>query len=320
MATLHQRVEDYIGTFSDTEAVDNWLTESAAMILRRLPETEARLYATEADVLDAGISLTQKLPLYATRDSRGCIMTGGENEGRVADPASFFYATSWAPVAIINNNLLKIYPSGGTKKLTAIIYPTVGGASTTVPNIPSWGEGVCILYSAIRARQKQITDLTSELPTPPTAPGFTYTDAVGAQILSSALYSIDLTTDFTQALTYIQTEEDIELARGHVEKILARLQEFQRESEIEFQRNLENARASSETDRVNRINQLSRHVQEYTAVLEKYARDLQRIVQKIATYRVGLASMTEQYNLMLITHLGVVMGQGKRGEAIDDAA
>lgn len=191
MATFQARVEDYIGTFSDTQALSDWLTSCARKIIDITPMEKLEIYASEnTDDGSTGVSIEDKRFVRAHKSGYGARMIPASERARVLDSNSLEYATSTSPVVYIENGVAYVKPSGGT--IIAVDYPSVSYGESNVTNFPDSMEQALVLYAAIHGANTKMKDelvkvsalsfSTQTAPTAPTAPSFTYTDATGTTV------------------------------------------------------------------------------------------------------------------------------------------
>jgi hypothetical protein len=259
MSTYQTRVEDRVGTISDTAALSDFLTAGAKYITNLLPAERLEKFTTNLTDAGSGISVTAHKVLSANKSSYGARKVPNTMAAQVANSSSIHYAGTTDPVYYILNGSAYVKPSGGT--VVAMAYPTVAYGDSTITAFPSdLDEGV-VLYASIQARLRQLTDLAMTTinglsfvnqvpPAPPSAPSFTYaaatytdaeyTSAVYVDALIDTVASTGIT--FTDTLSYTPpvfsgsftntdtalTNQDIELANAHLNKIQTQLEEMQK--------------------------------------------------------------------------------------------
>jgi len=189
MSTYKERVEDYIGTFSDTDALDDWLTEGARIVIERLKPEKLAIYATDKTDPDGttGIALTGGRPLSAHKSGYEARLVPKGMSAAIADGDSIHYALATDPAWYIDLEKGYVFPGGGTVKWFA--YPAVAFDDEIISNYPPQGYPAIALYASIQGQLRNITDLMKTTlggisfsePSPisaPAAPSFTWTDAV----------------------------------------------------------------------------------------------------------------------------------------------
>lgn len=251
MATFGARVQDYIGTFSNTDLLDDTLTAGARIVIDLLAAKEEalnpihsrlELYATDKTDSGSGIAVTGGTPINAHKADVGARKVAQELIAQVASSTSMHYAIALDPVWYLAKTEAFVKPGGGTIRWVA--YPTVANSDSTVSNFPPEGYPVFVLYSAISCQMSIISTLvvttiggvSYSAPTNVTAPGapsFTWTDATDTTVDLTSV-SINKTLTFSPPAfggSFANTEtalgnEDIELASGHLSKINQQLQEY----------------------------------------------------------------------------------------------
>ena len=212
MSTYQVRVEDRVGTISDTAAISDWLTAGAKFITNILPIERLIKYTTNLTDGGSGVSVTTYRVVSANKSGYGARLIPHTLAGAVGNSSSIHYPSTTDPVYYILNGLAYVKPSGGT--VVAMAYPTVAYGDSTITAFPiDLDEGV-VLYACIQGRLRQMSDLTIttlgglsiSATTPPTAPA----------AISVAYTNTD------SALT----NQDIELASGHLNKVQTQISEY----------------------------------------------------------------------------------------------
>lgn len=137
--TLKQKIEDYVGSFSDTDALDNWLTTGAKMIIDLIPESEFEKYAKEVAITNSGISTTDKRVHNVLRELRECRKITAGLEAALTDTNSIHRATDFTPCYITKNALLRVFPVIGSGAAGSVSIEDDSG--NIVVNIPSGTQG-----------------------------------------------------------------------------------------------------------------------------------------------------------------------------------
>lgn len=160
MATFQARVEDYVGTFSDTGALSDWLTAGARKLVDFIPQERAHEWAINLVYSAGGVSISGKRVISARNGSYGAIKRDENIVGNVVDTSSIWYATLVDPVYIIKEGKIYIYPESGTPSASIITYPTVAFSDSTIANFPNFFEQVVVLYATIQALEQMLNDAT----------------------------------------------------------------------------------------------------------------------------------------------------------------
>jgi len=200
MSTFLSRIQDYVGTYADTTALDDWLTACAKKIVDIIPAHKVDIYSTEGTDLGTGLDIEAMRFIRAHKSGYGARVVSPSMKARYLDSDSIHYATSTDPIVYIENGKAYVKPNGGT--VVKIAYPTVLNTDTTVADFPDTMEHALVLYAVIQALNTKIRDEIANVsaltftdptvPTAPSAPSFTYTDASGTTVTAT---EIDITTD-----------------------------------------------------------------------------------------------------------------------------
>lgn len=197
MATFKSKIESYIGTYSDTQALSQWLTQISKTIINMLPLDKALKYSVGVTDDGTGVTITGYRVLRAHKDGYEAVSVNPGMASRVKDSNSIFYATPKTPISYVENGKLFILPGGGTA--IGMAYPTVSYSDESISNFPQELEQAVVLYCAIQGRIKQLSDVSLSLgnlsmnfqsvPSVPSAPDFSYVDATVATIAQTTIGS-----------------------------------------------------------------------------------------------------------------------------------
>lgn len=309
MATFKTDVEGYVGTFADTTQLDTWLTAAARHLIQLIPKDKAQTFATSLSIVGAGTDVSTYRVIAGQRGSYGCREVPSNLQADVADANSLHYAIASDPVFFIRDTKMFIYPTGGVATASVIAYPTVANTDSALTTLPLEFRHLVVLWTAKQARLNQINSLIASLPADVAAPSFTFTPVTVSTIATNALFSIDLSTDFTNLNTDVRTDEDIEKAQGQIETIRTKLQEFLQEANLELERVRFNAQATNEVNILNASKELERQIGEYGAKINNYLGQLQKYFGKQKLYLDGLSAINYEYETLLKLYLG---GQAPR--------
>ena len=265
MSTYKVRVEDKIGAVSDDTALSDYLTAGAKFIVNILPPERVEKFTTDLADAGSGVSVTTSRVLRAHKSGYKARRIDAGLSAQAINSSSIHYAGSTDPVWYISNGLAYVKPTSGT--VVAMAYPTVAYGDSTIAAFPvDLDEGV-VLYACIQGRLRQMSDLTITTlgglsistfakPIAPPSPSFTYTDAVysnaaytsaeytPAIYVNALIDTISATTiSFADTLAYTPpvfggsysnadtalTNQDIELANAHLNKVSAQLEQMQKD-------------------------------------------------------------------------------------------
>lgn len=322
-AKLQRRVEDYVGTFSDVDALDGWFTQGAARLIDMAPEAVLGPYAgTYGFTYNSTGPAVGSYRIWSVHvDGRPATFVTASKWPKVGDPGSMYRATKDFPAWTWLNGRMSVYPHA-TTSFVATPKSLVTCEDTTIEHVPEELVQTVVLYAALNAQLHKLNDaLTTgitdlhfaelgDVPQPPPAPAFTHTPAASGVTLPSSI-SVTLGTaptftppthaiDFTTAASTLDTEEDIELAGGKVNEILARIRDYEAElqtkvqdfqadlavyqnqlnvfiknAELTTQLLLESSRQSADLSIRNNDAETARQVAEYAAMLNRYSSQVQ---------------------------------------------
>jgi len=347
MSTFLVRVQDYIGdtgATADTTAVTDWLTEGARIVGDKFNPDRLAIYATDKTDSGSGIAITAGRPLSAHKSGYQARLVSKGMSGAIADTGSIHYAVAKDPAWYIDLTKGYVLPGGGTIKWFA--YPAVAHGDSSISNYPPQGYPAVALYAAMQGQIRNINDLMKTTLgglsftavtaiTAPTAPSFTWTDAVAGTYTATTLGTTATvptytkptqTYDMTQFETFLETNEDAELADRQLGRLNHEIQEFQLDIQNELneynkelaiyqgviQQEVEQARltqeqvlkeASDTTDlaKFNELQTLAEQVQEYQAVLGKHQSD-------VASYAAQVNAEVQEMQVTIQQHTATYAG------------
>ena len=118
--------------------------------------------------------------------------------------------------------------------------------------------------------QPDMTGITP--PGTPSAPSVTYVGSVVDTTLFTA--SNALTTELTSLVAYLDTNQDIELAKAKIEDIQTKVQKYLQESELNVRTTLNKNQLVTDTNQKNAVQAMVAQVQDFDNKLKKYTYDL----------------------------------------------
>ncbi len=207
MATFQTRIEDYIGSFSDTAALTEFLTEGARIVADRLKPERLALYATDKTDGGSGITITAGRPLSAHKSGYEATLIPVGMKAVAADSDSIHYAVSTNPKWYIDLTKAYVLPGGG--KIKWFAYPTVLYTASSITNFPPQGLPSIVLYSALQGCLQNI-------------------NTSAANVLSNVSYTKPTQTfDVTQLETFLETNKDPKLAELQLGRLNHEMAELQ---------------------------------------------------------------------------------------------
>jgi hypothetical protein len=279
MAKFQTRIEDYIGTQSDTAALSDWLTEGARVVANALKPDKLELYAIDKGTIGvpgSAIDITGGRPIDAHCVGYKAKLYPASEKAMLVDADSIHYAILTSPAWYMESSKAFVKPFGIVRWFG---YPTVTFDVETIVDYPSEALGAIVLYASIQGQIRRLTDLTtitignlvfsniSAAITPPATPSFTWTDAVVATVglslvsfTDSLLFTppvfggtyTDMNTalanqDGALAIAYSQRiQNQLNEYSQDIQNAVAKFQEDLQEYQAGLQKTIENARLESQ--------------------------------------------------------------------------
>ena len=307
------RVEDLIGAVGDDALITQSLKDSSTKILEVAPLEILEKIATSNSVSSSGTTINDKIVLSAYKDTIVAKKINYHELAKYKDSGSIYYASANDPVYYFVGTKIYIVADGAatTGHYTGVDKtPGVAYDDTNLQEFPPEAEYLMVLGASLYCIQRKITDLTLPTLTLPTVPV--------PPVLSQNSVTLPTTTpeyvppvaspSFAKVITYIETDEDVELAGIKLKQIETELAEYGaniqnqlnvfNEKNIEYQadlqKSLQDARLSQEDD--------SQTLQEYQLEIQKYQGKVQAEVQKHST---DLATATTDFQLLQARYQGL---------------
>ena len=168
MATFKAQVEDYVAGIGDDDALSQWLTDGARLVLEALPSDKLERITEELDFTNStsskGKRIHQVLRKDAANNSRfmPCRELSSAFLGKVLDEDYMEAATTSDPAYILHNHLIETFPASAASLDSRVIYVdssiTVAHSANSIPDIPDEAECVVVLYAARSAQAYKIKD------------------------------------------------------------------------------------------------------------------------------------------------------------------
>ena len=287
--TYQTRIEDLIGSLSDTDAISSVLKDIAREIINILPPIllESMTYRrTDPDGDGIELGGSGKI-MYADKNGYEARQVHAKNRGRYEDGNSLFKATTKSPVFYIYDDKGHVIPDGGnlyTVYYPLIVYDDSYQDYTSEDVVIEEMEPLLVLGAAARLRMLQLIDKRAEFPaslsinaSPPDVPGITIPE-IDTTSWSAPEYDINIASDeFTQLAALIDTEEDVELAMAKIQEISAIIQnELNEFNEMNTAYQAQIAKAVQDAQLVSTAE--SQDIQRYGAQIQVYQGDIQKEV------------------------------------------
>jgi len=354
MSTFLVRVQDYIGdtgATADTAAITDWLTEGARIIADKFKPERLAIYATDKTDTDGstGIALTGGRPLSAHKSGYDARLVPVGMKAAIADGSSIHFAITTDPAWYIDKEKGYVLPGGGIIKWFG--YPSVLHSASSISDFPPQGYQLVALYAAIQGQVRNINDLMKTTLgglsftavtaiTAPTAPSFTWTDAVAGTYTATTLGTTATvptytkptqTFDITQFETFLETNEDGELAQIQLGRLKNEIEEYQldiqnevnefnkelaiyqgviqqeiKQSELTQNQILKLAADTTELNKFNELQTLAEQVQEYQAVLGKHQSDVNNYAAQVGAEAQRMQVVIQQHTATYAGYLEVL--------------
>ena len=333
MATFSAQIVSLVGGSPTQSELDVWCIEGAKEIIGQLQGDLKRKCATiqsftsaaagsEAETLGEG----NVLSVFA--GSVDCRMIPNTDKYKASDSGNVLYATSTDPAYYLEADKINVLPASLSCKYEEVQYPTIDADSdSSISNFPDEAEYLVVLYAATRQLLQYQTDQHSSLPSltlpvipsPPSLSAQTVTISGTAPTFTAPVVS----PDFSQVNTYIDTNEDIELASSKLQEIATQLNEYtsniQKEQiqfnkeNVEYQAKLQKDVADAQFSDANEARKLQKYQAEvgtYSANLntnvQDYTTKLQKFTTKYQWYGDQYAKLSAEY----MRGLAVLKGGG----------
>ena len=318
MANFDAQVIDLVGSSwtEDQDAVNQFITEGANEVINAMPRNMLERVAEETPVTTGTTASEGHKVLHMLRNDgtidQPCRRIPASQRGRVADSDDMEYATTSDPAYYVKDGKFNILPSGAGLLVSMPTYsqtsPLDASAISTITNFPNEAEYLVVLYAAIKALQQVMNGKSSSLPTDVTLPSapvapeistVSYTDAtnadatVGAIVVSdkidisgnapSFVSPVSSSADFAKVTSYVETDEDVELAAAKVQQIQSQISDF-------------NAKMQESTNKFNKEN--VRYQMEFQEEVTKVNQDLQAEVETFKT-KASIAQFNKQQDQAL---------------------
>ena len=176
MATFEERINDLIGSYSDQDAMDTFMSDGLKEIYNLLPKEKLLECIThtelsnspstlDLDTVTVGpvISVTRK-----TAEGYGqlCRKISAALSSRVTDPNDLLYVTETDPVFFIKNAVLNVFPDPTATQTAEVMYLPLtavdASAHTKIDNLSNDVEYIVVLYAAIKCAESLLASEEDE--------------------------------------------------------------------------------------------------------------------------------------------------------------
>lgn len=206
MATFQERVEAYTGPVPDVDDLSDFLTVGAQRLIELMPESLARKVAVIISAPD-GTDVVGGRLIDVTVDNFRARELKKAEVGSAIDPTSIFYVNNVKdPVFYMTNGAIYHFPASGDCDILHVPYPVVLFDDTQVANFPPIFDEPVILYAAMQLHTAQME--------------------TERESIAAALPTLDISADLAAIQIALVTQEDLELASGHINDAQLKIQEF----------------------------------------------------------------------------------------------
>ena len=183
MSTFKVRIEDYVGAVGDDTFLGDALTDTAAEIIRAIPDDKVKSFTQESgDITAASTNIANHRIVSVIRE-RG---TDGEYVEcrelpvkyfrKVQDSSSMFAASVESPVYIIKNSSIHVFPTPGASpncfKVESVTFPTVAASASNITDspvdpFPNSMEDMVVVGASSKACQYLMARVKDSMPSEP---------------------------------------------------------------------------------------------------------------------------------------------------------
>lgn len=180
MATFNAQINDYIGSFSDTDAMEQFLRDGLKQLYNILPPEKLLECVTHTELNNSPSTLALNTVtigpvLSVTRkDSKGfnqiCRQVSPVMASRVTDTSDLMHAKETDPVYFVKNSVLNVYPDPTASQTAEVLYlplTQIANGDSAVANLSNDMEYIVVLYAAIKCAESLLaTEEDTELYVP----------------------------------------------------------------------------------------------------------------------------------------------------------
>lgn len=305
MADFKTRIDDLTGFAStDDTALSDWLSAGARSVMNVLPLNKLERVASNENFtnnIDVEgkkiLAVVRKDNNHASKIYTPCRKLPPSMMGRVNDTNYMEAASESDPAYIIQNDVLNTYPSSNASNDSRVVFInssiTVAHGDSVISNFPDEAEEAVVLYGARNALNRLMNGMNAisaltvsvSAPSAPSISTVSYSAATNADASATAVGAITVATvakadisgdvpsytkptqtfDIAQFETFLETNEDVELAQLQLGRLNNELAEYQ-------------------TDIQNELNEFNKENQRYQANVQaeisKHNSDLQKALRQ----------------------------------------
>ena len=166
MATFNEQINDYIGTFSDTDAMEQFLRDGLKQLYNILPPDKLLECVAHTALSNSPSTLALNTvtigPIMAVtrKDLRGfnqvCRQISPIMVSRVTDTGDLMYSRDTDPVYFIKNSVLNVYPDPTATQTAEVLYlplTQIAHGDALIANLSNDMEYIVVLYAAIKCAE-----------------------------------------------------------------------------------------------------------------------------------------------------------------------
>jgi hypothetical protein len=343
MANFDAQIQALAGTIPVTANALQWFNDGMKDVVNRYmiinPKMLSMLSAEQTPIVNSGGSnvVDSTLIVSVRRGEKIATEISPFDRFDAKSTTSLKRATNDHPKYYVLNGVLYVLPnpentSGNKGYVDVVTYTDVTNlASSTISDFPKEWYRLPVLYASIKVLHERMVSYSAQLPSDivlpvvpvmssfpvaPVDPEIPVFIANTVSMPSAPTYSsvsyvapVMESLDFVKLKFYIETEEDPELAASQVQKINAKVQKFQTESNAslqEYQSNMQN-----QLNEFNEANskyqaEMQKAVQDAQSSNQKevqeYSSKIQRHGQAIANYQAKVGKAIQEYSSQLQTY------------------
>ena len=347
------QIQSLVGSVTEGE-IDQWMADGAKELINIFPP-KLKIKCNTFTLLNADSGTTLDLDAigevtHVTRENAdsGYYTPCRKIPSAYGDLSNdsgniMWYASATDPVFWIESNssnesTLYVKPTPTNlqpAKAYHIVYPSVdASAVSTIANFPDEAEYLVVLYAAIKVlhnkmNEYSVSDLTITA-TPPVLPSLT-SNSISFSTTAPTYTPQVVSPDFSDANTWLNTEEDSEMVASRMSVIQGQLQDYQAKIQNELNIfNKENTEYQAQLQKAIQDAQLasaddSQLLQKYQGELGKYQADVSKEVQQYQQnfqkkgtqytwYQGQQAKLQQDYSQGIQMLIGGGMPQQQKGE------
>lgn len=248
--TLKERVESYVGTVTAGAALNSFLQAAAQTLIDLFPMEMALKFTRREPIPTQGLGVANlRRVIQVEVGGVPAVEIPAMESSQAVNSGSLKYRTSLDPVFYLKDGSLFVIPSSASNKFAhSIPIPTLTGADEGIQYFPGQLLPAVAIYAAVQVLKSRanaaignlasITIANKTVPSAPSVPSYTWNTVAlgtldetvvsaftGAPIYSPGSFPT-LASEYTNIVSYLETQEDIELGVAEMKVISAKLEDF----------------------------------------------------------------------------------------------